>query len=181
MLAASNLCYNLSVNNQTIPRNRNTRDNEEIYKILENTATLQYTLLSDTVSSIESKSGNILTAIGVFLPIVLAVFASGKIPIIQLNIFYYVALFLLIVTILLNVAVLRSKMFKINPDIELFYQDNINKDKHTMRKEALISMKNALNYDMESVNTKSWYFNLSLYSFVIAIIFLIIGTIVQYH
>ena len=164
-----------------MPIKKEPIDNEEICRILENTATLQYTLLSDTVTSIESKSGNILTAIGVFLPIILAVFASGKTPITRLNIYYYIALFLLIITIFINVAVLRSRMFKINPDIGIFYPENLNQPKNIMREEALLSMNNALNYDMESVNIKSRFFNWSLYSFVVSIIFLIIGTIAQYH
>jgi hypothetical protein len=175
------LCYNFQVSNQIPPRTKKPTENEAIYKVLENIATLQYTLLSDTVSSIESKSGNILTAIGVFLPIVLAVFASGKTPITQLNGYYYIALGLLIVTIVLNIKVLENRMFKINPDIQLFYQYNLMRDNNVMREAALKSMKNALNYDMESVNFKSRFFNLSLYSFVLSIIFLIIGTIVQNH
>src|SRR5690348_15929192 len=99
------------MNSQHPQRRTKATDNEEIYKILENTATLQYTLLSDTVASIESKSGNILTGIGTFLPIVLALFASGKTPIIELNIYYYIALSLLVLTVVLNLRVLLSRMF----------------------------------------------------------------------
>ena len=155
-----------------------SKNNKELFEILQHTAATQLQIQADSINSIESKIGTIISSIGVFFPIIIAVITNSE----QITWNLWLALgmcaFLLVVGI--NIFTLVAREFRISPDINKFYHTFENqKNPNKVREEALKSMFLAIDYNGMKIKQKGKLFNYSLIALGIGILLFLVGIFVQ--
>lgn len=152
-------------------------DNKELFDFLEKIYELKINSQSGAVDSIEAKAGQLLTGIGIFLPLALALITNST----QINFNYWIVTGCItsLICIIICGIVLKAKIFKIRPNFKAFYSDVKDLSSPEMRKEAIKDMQKALDDNNGSLEWKGWFFNVMVLFFCASVLFISWGILVQ--
>jgi uncharacterized membrane protein YqaE (UPF0057 family) len=150
---------------------------KQMFEILQPISILQVERQADLIVSIETKIGTILSGVGVFLPIIVAVITTSTK--IHWDIWLEIGLLLFVFVFGISIFAFWTKKVFISPDILKFFYTFKNYPINEVRELALRSMSSAIEVNSKKIVFKSRLLNLSLFILGFGIAFLIYGVFTQ--